>query len=350
LDGLDRGFRGENVLVVKAPDVIDDPDRYAQALEAYKRAAAAFSEITSVSITSDVPGSPVGWYNGARRLSAETTYPPAIVYTMTVDDHFVSTYQIRMKAGRFFSDVSANNNRTVVLNEEGIKSLGFASAEEALQGQIRLRGDTLQIVGVMENYFHESPKVPMKPTVYLRIPEEKLYFSIRSNAAMSPTLLANLHSAYASVFPEAVFEHTQLSDNYAKQYQDEFAQLSTFRIFGLVAIVLACMGLFALTSYTVVQRIKEIGVRKILGSSDFHIFALFTGETIRLVVVSIGLAIPAGFYLMHRWLEQFVNRTSIDPGIVLGTSAIALSITLAAVVYNALRAARMNAVRSLRTE
>jgi putative ABC transport system permease protein len=348
LNGLERGFNAENILIIKAPDIIEDRTRYAQSLETFKQSALGLSGVAAVSITSDVPGAPVGWYNGARRLSAEATYPPAIVYTMTVDDSFIETYQIRMKAGSFFSDVSANNSRAVVLNEVGIKSLGFQSSDEAIQSKIRMRGDTLQIIGVIENYYHESPKVALKPTVYLPVPEEKLYFSIRHNTMITPASVEVLRDAYAEVFPEALFDYSILNDSYQNQYHEEFTQLATFQIYAVVAVILACMGLFALTSYTVVQRVREIGVRKVLGSSNGQIFSQFTWETIRLALISTAIAIPIGIYFLNKWLEQFVNKTSIDAGIVIGTVAMTLVITVGAVIYNALRAARMNPIRSLR--
>src|SRR5690606_38311108 len=110
----------------------------------------------------------------------------------------------------------------------------------------------------------------------LSIPEEKLHFSIRHNTMITPASVEALRGTYAKIFPEALFDYSILNDSYQNQYQDEFTQLATFQIYGVVAVILACMGLFALTSYTAVQRIREIGVRKVLGSSNGQIFSLFT--------------------------------------------------------------------------
>jgi putative ABC transport system permease protein len=165
---------------------------------------------------------------------------------------------------------------------------------------------------------------------------------------ITPASVEVLRDAYAEVFPEALFDYSILNDSYQNQYHEEFTQLATFQIYAVVAVILACMGLFALTSYTVVQRVREIGVRKVLGSSNGQIFSQFTWETIRLALISTAIAIPIGIYFLNKWLEQFVNKTSIDAGIVIGTVAMTLVITVGAVIYNALRAARMNPIRSLR--
>lgn len=350
LNSIDTGFNDDHLLIVRAPDVINNRNQYAQSLQSFKESALNLSGVNSASLTSDVPGSPVSWYNGAQRLSTETTYPPRIVYTMTVDDSFLSTYQIRMVAGRFYSEMTQSDSQTVVLNEQGILALGFHSAEEGLENKIRMRGDTLRIIGVVQNYYHESPKVPIKPTAYLQIPDEKLYFSIRYASTDLPPLIDKIRATYNSIFPGSVFDHALLEDSYDQQYQAEAQQLIMFKGFGSVAVILACTGLFALTSYTIIQRVKEIGVRKVLGASDIQIFNLFAWETIHLILASNVVAIPVGVYLLNKWLEQFANKTFIDAGIIALAALLTLTLAFIAIAYNAMRAAHVKPAKYLKNE
>ncbi|MEO8405376.1 MAG: ABC transporter permease [Chitinophagaceae bacterium] len=255
-------------------------------------------------------------------------------------------------AGRDFSKEFATDTNRVIINETAAKDMGF---KNPIGEFIKFGGGTQsrQIVGVIKDMVMGSPYEPEKRAVF--------FLDARSEAAsqieikIKPMVSANkalpkIEAVFRSIVPSAGFNYKFVDDEYAKKYSQEqrIGKLSTF--FAVLAIFISCLGLFGLASFVAEQRTKEIGVRKVIGASIFNIWNLLSKEFIALVIISLLIASPVAYYFMNSWIQKYTYHTDIPIWIFFAAGIGALLITLLTVSYQAIKAALMNPVKSLRTE
>jgi putative ABC transport system permease protein len=222
--------------------------------------------------------------------------------------------------------------------------------ENAIGQKIRVGGDTLNVVGVVENYHQEGLKQEFRPTAFRLIQDARSYFCIKLNTENAGQTMAFLKEKYAAVFPNNPFDYFFLDTFFNRQYKNERQFGSVFGFFAGLAIFVACLGLFGLASYTASQRTKEIGIRKVLGSSVTGVFVLLSKDFLRLVAVANVIAIPLVWYVMDRWLSGFAFRIDIGVWIFIISAVITTLIALVTVSYQSVSAATTNPVKSLRYE
>lgn len=350
LQTMETGINIENTLIVKTPDVITDRRAYDRSLDLYKQEMSNDNRINQAAITSEIPGRRVSWYAGGRMIGSDQDEPSIILFMTTMDDEYFDAYKIDLVAGRSYVKGIEEDSLNVVINEKAAELFGFKNAEEALQQRIRLLGDTMTIIGVVENYFQESPKEDFKPSAYLLTHQERSFFTFRFQAGSENDLIENARTSFAKIFPGLPFEYFFLSDFYEAQYLQDQNFMKSFLVFAAIAIIIASLGLFGLSSYLIVQRTKEVGVRKVLGSTSGSIFFLFLKEFLVLIAVSNVIAVPIVYVFMNEWLSEFTRRILIGPEVfvitVLGTSFLAL-VTIS---YHAVNASRLNPARALKHE
>ncbi|MCW5911547.1 MAG: ABC transporter permease [Cyclobacteriaceae bacterium] len=350
IQSIETGIDMENTLVVKAPDVITERDAYMRSLDAYKQEMLNDSRIKEASLTSEIPGRQVSWYGGGKRIGIDQDDPTVILFLTTMDENYFSAYQIDMVAGRPFSKDSREDSTNIIVNEKAIQLLGFENAQEAVHEKLLLRGDTFTIIGVAENYYHESPKEDYKPSAYLLSSEERSFFTFRYQADSEIESLQRAESSFSRLFPGVPFEYFFLTDFYSTQYSQDKNFLKSFMVFALIAIVIALLGLFGLSSYMIVQRTKEVGVRKVLGSSSGDIFVLFLKEFFTLIVIGNLIAIPLVYLFMEQWLNEFSERITIGAGVFIITTVGTLLLALSTISFYAIKASKLNPAKALRYE
>jgi putative ABC transport system permease protein len=247
--------------------------------------------------------------------------------------------------------------RNVVLNEAAALQLGFIPASEAV-GQFILWGDALkgqriQVCGVVKNYHHKSLHGTIEPIIFLPS-DATSCFSIRMTVNNVQANMATLEQLYKRILPGNPFTARFADDIFQKQYEDDSRGGNLFAIFSSIAIVIACLGLFGLAAFAAESRTKEIGVRKVLGASEASIVGLLSKDFLKLVGIAFVIGCPLAFWLMNTWLQDFAYhvelRSLFGAGVFALSGVLAVAIAFATVAGQAWKAARSNAIESLRHE
>jgi len=278
------------------------------------------------------------------------------VHTNWVDETFLQTLKISPLAGRMFSkEFPADTNFRMIVNEKAIKELGFGTAQNAIGKRVTLnwRGETYNwtIIGVVKDFHFQDLHVAIEPYAFqLNTPPLYNYLIVHAKAADISSALRTIQAAWHKLNPNEPFEYSFLDEDFQKNYEAENRLSSIVGYFTVIAILISCLGLFGLATFSAEQRTKEIGVRKVLGASVSGIVALLSKDFLKLVTISVVVASPIAWWVMHKWLQDFAYRINISWMVFLITAVLALLIALITISFQAIRAAIANPVRSLRTE
>lgn len=255
-------------------------------------------------------------------------------------------------AGRDYSKEFATDTTKVIINETAAKDMGF---KNPIGEFVKFAGGTQsrQIVGVIEDMVMGSPFEPVKRAVFFL--DSRYQAASQITLKIKPTVSANaalakIEAVFKSIVPSAGFDYKFVDEEYASKFSQEqrISKLATF--FAVLAIFISCLGLFGLASFVAEQRSKEIGIRKVLGASLSNIWGMLSKDFVILVIISSFTAIPIAYYFMHQWLQKYQYRTEISWWIFLVTAVGALVITLLTVSFQAIKAAMINPMKSLRSE
>lgn len=278
------------------------------------------------------------------------------VHTNWVDESLLQTLDIKPVAGRLFSkEFPADTNFRIILNEEAIKELGFASPKKAINEKVSIdwRGQhyTWTIIGVVKDFHFQDMHVKIEPYGFqLNNQPNYNYLIVHSAPANVSPLLKSINASWHKLNPNEPFEYSFLDEDFQKNYEAENRLSAIVGYFTIIAILISCLGLFGLATFSAEQRTKEIGVRKVLGASVAGIVALLSKDFLKLVAISILIASPVAWWVMKKWLQDFAYRTNISWKVFIITTATALLIALITISFQAIRAAITNPVKSLRTE
>ena len=281
------------------------------------------------------------WYEGL----SEKSYP--MIRWTSVDHDFLPTFGIELVLGRNFSrDFPGDVKGAYILNESAVKEIGWDSP---LGKQFRII-EKGTVVGVVKDFHFKSLHQEIEPFVLYLCPEYFEYFSVRISPEGIPQTLDFLKDRWQELVPNQLFQFSFLDEDFDSLYKAEMRLEKILGIVTSLAIFIACLGLFGLASFTAEQRTKEVGIRKVLGSSVGDIMALLTKEYLKCIVWANLAAWPIAYFIMHGWLEKFAYRTKIGIGPFVLSAAAAFLIALVTVSRQAIRAARANPIDSLRYE
>jgi putative ABC transport system permease protein len=253
-----------------------------------------------------------------------------------------------VKEGRDFDRKFITDSGGLILNEEAVRLIGIP---HPVGMNIRWDDKQHKVVGVIRNMVMSSPYEPVKPGIFFLDYGWLNVITVRLNPAMTTQQALNtIEPVFKRYNPGAAFEYNFVDEDYAKKFSDEKRIGSLASVFAVLAIFISCLGLFGLASFVAEQRTREIGVRKVLGASIFHLWRMLSVDFILLVVISCVIAIPISWYFLHQWLQQYDYRTPMSWWAFAAASGGALVITLLTVSYQAVRAALANPVKSLRSE
>jgi putative ABC transport system permease protein len=278
------------------------------------------------------------------------------IYNLGTDAAFFSTFEVQFLAGSFYQSIDRRHaNENLIINESALRALGFPNPQAAIGEQIAYQGSTdgfrMTIRGVVADFHIESLKEPARPTLYSCLPSvENGYLSLKFDAAQTAKLLPALNLAWKKVFPEHHLDYWFLDQQFLQQYQSEQRLARVFSLFAALAVGIACLGLFGLAAYLVVQRRKEIGVRKVLGAGVGQIVALLSGNFLKLIFIAILIGSPIAWYVMEQWLEGFAQRIPFQWYFVPLAGALVIGVALVAVGAQSVKAALENPVDALRGE
>ena len=292
---------------------------------------------------------------GASAPGTDSLVPvKAEIRFVAADYDFIPTYGIHMIAGRNFSRAFGTDTSNFIINEAAVQAIGWKSAQDAVGKNFRYGFITGHIIGVMNDFHFESLHQEIKPMILIMpasAPGQSFYNSISVKIAGDIRVaLATLKDTWQKYLPDLPYQYTFLDENFSKLYATEQRQGRIFTVFACIAIFIACLGLFGLSSFAISQRIKEIGIRKVLGANVSTIVTLLSKDFLQLVAVAAVFAFPVAWYFMHKWLEDFAYRISMPWWIFIVAAIVAGLIALFTISFQAIKAAMSNPVKSLRTE
>ncbi len=290
--------------------------------------------------------------DGIRPLGQDEQEGSYTYYILGIDAQYISTFSMEMLAGRAFSEDGSHRNE-VIINEEALEKLGFESTEQAVGERLtyytRNGNEHPTIIGVVKNFAHRSPKEPDLPVI-LEYSTYADYLTLDLSTEEVQATIQAVEKIWRQLLPESPLSYFFLDDQYSQQYQADvrFGQVAT--LFAVLAILVACLGLFGLSSFTILQRTKEIGVRKVLGASLPEIVKLLSKSFIKLVLIACLLAYPLSYLALQKWLLQYATRIELGWWMFLTPPGIILGITFLTISTQTIKAALANPADSLRYE
>jgi putative ABC transport system permease protein len=265
-----------------------------------------------------------------------------------VDADFLKVMQIGVVEGRNFqAGTDHDSSDAILVNRAMIRRLGW---ENRTSGLVEIDGRRVEITGVVDDFHIRSLHQQIEPMVLVYKKESADQLLIRVAGQNIPAALDYIESVFKKTNPGQPFEYTFLDQTFARQYKSDERKGSLFLGFSGIAIIIACMGLFGLATFTAEQRTKEIGVRKVLGASAGSVVALLSTDFLKLVLAGILLAAPVAWYLMHGWLKNFAYKIDMEWWIFVMGGSVSILIAVFTVSFQSIKAARMNPVKSLRAD
>ncbi|WEA03130.1 ABC transporter permease [Mucilaginibacter sp. SJ] len=342
------GVKIDQTLVIKAPLV--KVDSFYRSMSSFKHECLAQSAVKSVTVSTSIPGEPVGWNAGGIKLVGSDQSTSKQYRIIGADYDYLNAYDMKLIAGRKFSKEFGDEPHKVVFTKKGIEQLGFNKPADALGKRIDFWGQVYEIIGVADNFHQQSLHDAYDAMIFRCIPDVRGPVSVKISTTNLPQTIAELKKTWAAFFPGDQFDYFFLDQHFNEQYKTDQRFGQVFGVFTGIAIFVACLGLFGLVSYTIVQRTKEIGIRKVLGASVNSILRLLYKDFALLVVVSFVISAPIGWYAIHQWLQTYAFRMDINPFLFVIPFFLVLLVAFATVSFLSVKAALMNPVKSLKTE
>lgn len=348
----DPGFKKEGVLVLKGPTSKTEtwiehdlkPKMETDEIDVFKDKILQLASVEEASLSWSVPG-------GAKLMSAidlGENYQNARLYSLVTDNDYAKVFGIEMLAGDFSTD------NGVVINESTLEILNFESAQKAIGMTFRdTRNLEFKVNGVVRDYHHFGFKEKMSAMVFAKNdPSYKLdsFYSLKVNQGDLGNTMTQIENEYNSVFPSDSFEYYFLDSQFENQYESETSFTKIFSGFALIAIFIGCLGLFGLSMHSVLERSKEIGIRKVLGADIKNILGLFSLDFLKSMLVAILISAPIWWFAMDSWLDGFAYRAVISWWVFPLSGFSILVIAMLTVSSQAIKAALANPVKSLKTE
>jgi putative ABC transport system permease protein len=347
MQGQKLGANINQTLVIEGAESPRD-SVYQAVFQPFKTDVENISGVKKVTASSSVMGKEIYWTNGIKRLDIPNA-KASTLYHLGVDYDFIPTYEMKILAGRNFSKEFSTDEKTAILTETGMRTLGFANPAEAINKKIS-RGDTLTIIGVVASYHHQGLQKTIDPMIILLRPNQRNFYSVKVEGSHPQKIIADIESKWSKYFPADPFNYFFLNDFFKQQYKSDILFGKLFGMFALLGIIIACFGLLGLSAYNVLQRTREVGIRKVLGASGQSILVLLSKDFMKLVVIALIVAVPLAWFFMNKWLQDFAYRTNITWWVFAVAGILALLVAFLTISFQAIRAAIANPVKSLRTE
>ena len=342
------GINIDQTLVIKPP--LAHIDSFYRSMSAFKNECLRNPSVKSITVSTSIPGEPVQWNAGGIKPKG-TDQSQGKQYRIIGGDYdYLKAYGAKLIAGRVFSKDFATDPHAVVFNEKATELMGFEKPEQAIGKQIDFWGQVYTIIGVVQNYHQQSLHDAYDAIIFRCIPDVRGNVSVKINSANLDQTLATLKSNWKIFFPQDQFDYFFLDQHFNEQYHADKQFGQVFATFTGIGILVACLGLFGLVSYTIIQRTKEIGIRKVLGASVNTILRLLYQDFALLVLIAFLVAAPLGWLAVHQWLQTYAFRIDISWLFFAIPFIVVTSVAMATVSYLSVKAALMNPVLSLKVE
>lgn len=350
LSEKDTGFERENLLVISRLEWVKDKETFFQALK----------NIKGVQNVSWCSSAPPNLYDGDTFKAEDKQDKTISLNYVNADAHYAPTLQLDFKVGRNFTDGTASDNATVILNETAAKELGWTADETILGRKIYYPGSetTYDVIGVVKDFNYWSLQAPIEPMALFNINGD-MYASNREYATVRlsgtdteawTTLLSSINHQWKNFAGDAPFQYEFVDDAFAASFEGELKFGQALTVFAALAVLIACLGLMGMVIFTLELKLKEIGIRKVIGASVFNILSMMSREYIRLIFFAVLIAVPSSMWMMNQWLEGFEYRVSPGADVFIIASVTTFLLALAITIFQSLKAAFMNPVSVLKDE
>ncbi len=350
MNGQDMGFDMEQVLILRGPVIhqasgLDKlPD-----IERFKQEVLSIPGVSRIGTSTVIPGQGILRGMAISRIR-ESEADMKSIERVVISNDFLSAMKVNFIAGQDFNETMVGFT-PIILNFSAAKVLGFDEPSEALGHTLfEFTREERRVVGVIEDYHHESLNRPIDAMYFVRHEAFDSYYAIRLNTQTISATLDRIEAQYKAAYPGNPAEYYFLDQFFAGQYKKDEINRKVFSAFALMAIIVSCLGLYGLSSFSALQRTKEVGVRKVLGASIPTLFILLSKEVFLLVMMGFSIAVPVAWIGIESWLSEFAYRMEIGPVLFLIPLILISTITLLATGYRILSVTLANPVHSLRHE
>lgn len=348
MQGQDKGLNMDQMLVVNGPRTI--PWNAAkQTLRIFKEEAEKISGVKAVATSGAVPGGGHNWGADVRK-SGVALSEIKLGSVVWIDPDFIPLYDISFLSGRNFNTNIRSDMESVIINEASLEAFGLGTAAQALEQELIFDQDTARIIGVVKNYNWSSLKSEVRPFIFMAdtIVPSKITFQLEGK--LIPPTVDAVGKLYKTLIPDEPYDYDFLDESFNTQYKSDVQFGNIFGMFASLAVAISCLGLWGLASFTTSQRLKEIGVRKVLGATVGSIVCLLSAQFLRLVLLAALIALPMIWYGMNTWLNGFAFKISLKWDLFI-IPAILLALTaLLTVSLQVLKGAMTNPAKVLRSE
>ena len=341
---FEYGFKTENIINV----ALQGND-----FELVSNELSAIPGVTNVSACQYLPASGISVGSGLRVEGNEDDH--ISMGSIFAHPNFINNLGLEIVSGQNFSEYNTSSTeKTVVINEAAVKSLGFESKNDAIGAIVEIKGleQNVRIAGVVKNFRFRMPWIDehIDPFVFRNGPNHFSYVNVKVNTDDMHGLVNEIEKSWAEIDPVHNFEYSYFDEQMAKSYQLLTDVISIVGFFAFLSISIACLGLLGIATYTAERRVKEVGIRKVLGAGEFTIAFLLSKSFIKLLLISIVIASPLVYFINNMWLQNFSNRIDYGFGTIFLGSLTMLILGIITIGSQTLRASRANPADTLRME
>jgi putative ABC transport system permease protein len=345
MQNIKLGYDKEQVLV------INDAYSLGNNIDAFKQQLLRDPRVANATVTGTVPGSANmdGTQIYAKEFNDKQEHKEIHTNIYHVEDSYLATLGIKMAVGRNFSSAQPADSSAVVINEALVREIGWGNTDPIGKTIVRSGQREFKVVGVVKDFHYTSAKQKIAPLMLLP-GRSNMLMAVKVHSADVSAFLTDIKKQWDGYRATAPFSYSFLDEQYAALYSAEQRTGKIFTSFAIVAIIIASLGLFGLAAFSIRQRVKEIGIRKVLGASSGTITGMLSAEFLKLVGIAIVVSVPVTWYAMHKWLQDFAYRIDISWWVFVLAGFIAILVAFVTVSFQSVRAALANPVKSLRSE
>jgi putative ABC transport system permease protein len=337
------GFNKENLMYLQMPQTGDLHNNY-EALKGILNGQAGSIDYTILEhLPTDLSTATTDVSWTGKDPSQQIVFP-----NLGIDANFIKTFGMQITSGRTFNNNAAADQANFVLNETAVKTMGLNIAS-AVGQNIAVRGKTGQIIGVVKDFNFKPVQKTIEPLI-LKYTGRGGFVVIRTTPTNIKSIISKLEEAFQSVYPDFPFTYGFVDQDLSRLYMSEQQMSKLFNVFSVVSIIISCLGLFGLATFATQRRLKEIGVRRVLGASATGIVKMLAGDFIKLVLVALLIAFPLSWWAMDKWLEAYAYRIPLSPWTFLLSGLLAIVVAFITISYQSIKAALSNPVSSLRND
>ena len=346
INSIDLGFQKEQVLVLNIPRVEFEQNKESK-LDAFRDELIKYAEIENITASTSIPGERFGSGNGGLKIAGQQSDDNYFRVGRVMPNYF-DFYDINIIEGNNFN----NYNNQMILNKEAVGEFGFTKADEVINKIVNWQGNEFTVVGVTESFHQESLHILPEPMIFYtkEIVNSFNYISVKVKGENIEASISKIEKEYKRLFPGNPHNYFFLDRFFDQQYKKDIAFRKLFSFFSILALIIGYFGLHGLTTYIILKRTKEIGVRKVNGAKVAEILRMLNRDYTKWVAIAFVIACPIAYYAMNKWLENFAYKTTLSWWIFALAGALALSIALLTVSWQSWRAATRNPIEALRYE